>query len=1071
MDDYQKQYDKLNPEQQNAVSCIEGPVLVVAGPGTGKTQLIGMRVANILKTTDTNPSNILCLTFTNKASKNMKDRLLKLAGPTARKVSVKTFHSFSAEIMNQYPEHFWNGATLTTAPDTVQLEIIQDILAKLPPDNPLALKFAGKYTSINPVLKAIQLTKDAGLTPGKLRALINANLAYIDVVEPQMTDILSQTLGYKKLPDIQIAISNLPDQPIDKLISPLKSLKTVITDSLAVAIELDEGTNKTTNTGKWKSKWIKSINGQRGMHDERKRNNWWLELATVYEQYRNNLHERGYYDYSDMLIEVIYQMEHNPELLADIQERYNYVMIDEFQDSNYAQLRLAHLVADHESANGRPNIMVVGDDDQSIYGFNGAELNNMLFLEETYEDVTEIVLTKNYRSNQAVIDASEKIIQQASDRLTTRRPHLDKKLQSAKEKRQGDIAHYIYPTREHQLNEVVKQIKAYRKKDSSCSIAVLARGNESLRNLSAILLQNDLPVSYEQQNNILDFEVIKQVITLANLVAAIQDNSKEQVNALLATTLRHPMWQINPSSLWQLAVQTKDKDWLQTMSNSSDKTLEDIASHLFWLASQADHQPITLVIEYIIGLRPGENYTSPIREYFASKKYIDNEYLSALSALQLLRQLVRDFSQGSNPTLRDFINFIDINTANNKIISDQSPFVSASDAIELYSVHKAKGLEFDIVFVIDAIEDNWKPKASRQLPPANLPLQPPMETDDDYARLLFVATTRAKHTVIATSYDLDHASKEVSPASLLRGMTEPTVSNVDYTTEQTVELLEQFLRWPRLSHTEEKEFLKGKLEHFSINVTNLLNFLDVSRGGPSYFFERNILRLPEAKTGPLSLGTAVHETLEFAQKLVNKDTFNLSQVIDEFYTILSKEYLPELEQKRLREQGILLLNSFFDMYSLPKGSKPEQRLKAVRLDKAVIDGKLDRVDELSEKLVIVDYKTGKPLSSFDTTNKAQVIKAWRQKTQLIFYALLAQNHPLFGQSKQIEGQMIFVQAESAKNLIREYTPTQQEIDKLQNIIEVVWDKVKQLDLPDTSDYSPDIEGIQKFETDLLLGKI
>ena len=118
---------KLNPEQQKAVDAIDGPVLVIAGPGTGKTQLLSMRVAKILESTDTAPQNILCLTFTNKAAQNMRERLFKLIGPTAYKVSVHTFHSFSADIMNKNPDHFWNGASLSVVPDAVQLEIIKYI--------------------------------------------------------------------------------------------------------------------------------------------------------------------------------------------------------------------------------------------------------------------------------------------------------------------------------------------------------------------------------------------------------------------------------------------------------------------------------------------------------------------------------------------------------------------------------------------------------------------------------------------------------------------------------------------------------------------------------------------------------------------------------------------------------------------------------------------------------------------------------------------------------------------------------------------------------------------------------
>ena len=140
---FDEAYKNLNAAQKKAVDTIDGPVLVIAGPGTGKTQLLSTRVANILKKTDTDARSILCLTFTNKAATNMRERLQKLTDGEAAHVHVKTFHSFASEIMNNYGQYFWNGANLTSAPDAVQLAILESIFEKLPLDNPYASKFYG----------------------------------------------------------------------------------------------------------------------------------------------------------------------------------------------------------------------------------------------------------------------------------------------------------------------------------------------------------------------------------------------------------------------------------------------------------------------------------------------------------------------------------------------------------------------------------------------------------------------------------------------------------------------------------------------------------------------------------------------------------------------------------------------------------------------------------------------------------------------------------------------------------------------------------------------------------------
>ena len=242
MGKFEDEYKKLNAAQREAVDAVDGPVLVVAGPGTGKTQLLSVRVANILQKTDADAANILCLTFTVKAALNMRERLLQLIGPSSRSVTVRTFHSFAADIMNQYPDYFWEGAHLGVAPDAVQLEMVQDILASLPLDNPLASTFAGAFTALGDVQQALKLAKEAGLTPDELRKIIEQNNKYIDVIEPQLVDILTPTLSVKQLSKLQSSVEGLPAQklPAGSLLLPLDA---VIKESFKCSpLQADEGT-------------------------------------------------------------------------------------------------------------------------------------------------------------------------------------------------------------------------------------------------------------------------------------------------------------------------------------------------------------------------------------------------------------------------------------------------------------------------------------------------------------------------------------------------------------------------------------------------------------------------------------------------------------------------------------------------------------------------------------------------------------------------------------------------------------------------------------------------------------
>lgn len=1068
MNAFSEAYNSLNDAQKQAVDAIDGPLLVLAGPGSGKTQLLSTRVTNILKITDTDPSNILCLTFTNKAAINMQGRVANLTGG-AFGVVVKTFHGFAAELMNTYPEHFWNGARLQIAPDAVQLETIQNILKQLPLDNPLALKFAGKFTSGKDVMNGLKLAKEAGLTPEKLEALIKANLAYIDSIELALIKALTPPLKYKSLNDILEAVKALPEQGISTNLEPLVSLKTVLLESLEFALEQDAPTSKTTHTGKWKSKLLQTVDGEKGMYQERKRNHWWLALAEVYTKYRDELHSRSYYDYADMIIESITQLEAQPDMRADVQERFRYVLIDEFQDTNAAQLRVAHLVADHYANAGNPNLMVVGDDDQSIYKFNGAELNNMLSFERSYPKCQKIVLTENYRSTQSILDTATKVITKASDRLVYRDPSLQKTLTASNPTiGKSNIRHEVYQTQDEELSAVAKYI-AKRRKASKQSIAVLARGHSSLRSLAGLLLNIDVPVAYEEQNNILEHQAVVEIYTIAALLCAINGGDVEQSNALLSQTLRHPVWQQSPENLWKMAIANRRSgNWLNYCLNSKVDSQRTTAQWLLWLAKESTNQPLLTTIEHIIGLRAGQHLTSPIRGYYIDQQTISTDYLHALSAIRLLLHTTQEYStQLEAASLQDFVSYIQLQNDNKQVIADESSFVSGHNPVELLSVHKAKGLEFDEVIIIDAIANNWQPRSGQRKSPINLPLQPPLDDMDDYIRLMFVAMTRAKQHLLVTSFCEDTSGGEVAPSPLLHEVM-TTTKQPKLPDNQLIEILERQLSWPELSTTNAKLALSREIDNFSLSASALLNFLDVSRGGPEVFVQKHLLSLPAAKNPQMAFGSSIHSSLEYAQSLVNQDSFNLPGVLEHFSAVLQKQFLSVSEFDRYNQHGKDLLSQLFNnkYLQLTKGSRAELRFSDITYNSARLNGSIDRLDSSGDEILITDYKTGSPLSSLNTKDKTKLVTAWRHRYQLIFYAVLLEQSGQY-KNKNISTQMMYIEAPDPKHIVRTYTPTEQDKQHMQQLISAVWQLVKNYNLPDVSKYSRDYDGIIKFEEDLL----
>lgn len=1064
MQSFEDSYKSLNVEQKRAVDYIDGPLLVVAGPGTGKTQLLSLRAAQILNKTDTDPSSILCLTYTNKAAINMKERLLSLIGQSANKITVKTFHSFANEIIDSYPEYFWNGASLKPIPETRQLEIVEDILSNLPLDNPLAMKFSGKYTQVKPVIDAIALSKEAGLTPEKLRTILLTNIAYINSIEETLVEILNDRLTEKQYPTIINKIDALPEMNIEESLSPLKPLDIVLKDSFHHAIN-EKIAGKSKAVSDWKAKWVQTINGQKGMYSERKHNSWWLNFCDVYEDYQKKSQDQGFMDISDIIIETIQALETHADLKADVQERYSYVMIDEFQDTNLAQSRLSRLVAEHHSNEGRPNIMAVGDDDQTIYRFQGAELNNMREFVNMYS-AEVIVLTKNYRSTQAILDNSKKVIEHAESRLVNLMAGLSKNLESTNNQK-GDIKQITYYSETQQYYEIVELVKHY---STQGSVAVLARYNDSLTSAVPFFRENNIDINFEQQRNLFDDDVVKLLIQIMGAIKYLHSGDELNSDALIAELIKHEVWGIEPRDLWGIAIANKKrKSWLNTMLDIENEKINEIAHWLLWISTFANREPATITIEYILGLKETNNFTSPIFNYLKQKDVL----LESLSAVNKFIQMGYEYG-GNKSTLIDFYNIIGRLISNDKSVHDENIYVSKSTNIHFLSVHKAKGLEFDSVIIIDAIEKDWSPSSSRtkRTPPINLPLQKSGDNMDDYARLMYVAMTRAKKNIVVTNYKNSGDGKEHLSSTLLSDFVEAEIHENPTKVDAEKQLIAK-LAWPRLKPNDEFEMLRDRLSEYQLSATDLTTFLNVVDGGPQSFFETKLLRLPSPHVSIFSFGTAMHEAMEVGQKNATDKKLDLGIIISAFEKALSNEPMENSEYVRYLKHGADVLTRILKdfEFEFDVNAKPEEKISISTKEGARLTGTIDVLHQDSSNIWFDDYKTGEPLKSLDPNLKTDAEKKWRIRTQIIFYYILL-NESKFTRSKNVTGaNVIYLEAEYKKDMILTYTPKEEEISILIKVIPKVWEHIQNLNFPDTSHYNKDYSGIKQFTEDLINGLI
>jgi DNA helicase-2/ATP-dependent DNA helicase PcrA len=425
---FKDSYNSLNLEQKQAVDQIDGPVLVVAGPGTGKTQLLSTRVANILQKTDTNPEEILCLTFTDAASYNMRQRLEKIIGKTAFKVKVHTFHNLGSEIISQNPEYFFFGLDFEPSDELGQISVLQKILQKADLNNPLQIKDPdGNWVYLKDIKSAISDLKMNGLNPENFLENLKITHSFLSHFATPLKELFAvsnikklKLENFLQIHSLASKICSLPEFK-DALISKSFCLE------VAELAESEEFFKQ--NIKAFRDSWCKKDDQNNYQLKDLLAKEKQLALQQIYAEYQQGLRREYLYDFNDMILEVIEVLQKFPELRFEYQEKFLYFLVDEFQDTNAAQMKLLSLLINSEINENKPNILVVGDDDQAIYKFQRATLQNILDFKTNFDDVKIITLTKNYRSGQEILDFAHNIVENAQIRLS-KIENLPKKLVS-----------------------------------------------------------------------------------------------------------------------------------------------------------------------------------------------------------------------------------------------------------------------------------------------------------------------------------------------------------------------------------------------------------------------------------------------------------------------------------------------------------------------------------------------------------------------------------------------------------------------------------------------------------------
>ena len=1097
--DFNTRYAKLNDNQRQAVDYIHGSLLVIAGPGTGKTELLSMRTAQILKQTDTLPNSILCLTFTESGATNMRQRLRQIIGEDAYKIAIHTFHSFGTEIINQHREYFFRGADAQPVDELTQYQIISGILEELDWRNPLSAKNNGEFVYIKDLIRIISEFKQSGLTPSELRAIIEDNQSTIAEIAPDIQQVFSAKISKKTIEmfaPIAEKIANLaaknPDEKNSKLPASITPYANVLALSIVHATQeaLDENSTKPLTA--WKSKWCeKNANGEFVLKDFTAAEK--LSAAIdVYEKYVNILSERSLFDYDDMILSVIQACESHPELRANLQEQFQFIMVDEFQDTNLAQLRLLFNLTSENDDN--PNIMAVGDDDQAIFSFQGADVGNIQRFRQHYHDPKIIVLTDNYRSAENILSSARDVITQGADRLENTIDGLSKQLTAHANSEGSKVEIQEFSSVGEERAGIAKQIAELIKNgEKPENITIIARHHKELIEILPHLYKENLFVNYERHDDILEQDIIQILDKLARTVVAISQNNLDVANSLLPEITAHPAFGFSALDIWKLSLQAyKNRQlWLENMLANS--VFKEFAEWLLERAKDVPNLPLEEQLDNLLVLtndESGDLQVNSLANFYFSPEKLDKNpeaYLTILESLRTLRQKLRDRITDKNPTLEDFLEFIDLHiSTKTRLTQIRTHASSLSGAINLMTAHKSKGLEFPHVFVIGAIDSAWGEKVrsrSRAIRyPANLQLQPAGSTYDERLRLFFVAMTRAKTTLTMTYSQTNDSGSDTIIASFLTNCTPTIIPTSDDPAEQ-IELAET--DWTtRLTSPiipELKDLLAPALETYKLSATHLNNFLDVSRGGPQNFLLNNLLHFPSAKNSAAAYGTAIHSSLQQAHCSFSADHQlpSTEQILQFFQKSLESQHLPADDFQLYLDKGKSALIAFLNAKSSDFHDTDLAELdfsnQGVIIDNARLTGKLDVVDidKQNKTIFVTDYKTGKPAHSWKGSADYEKIKLHKYRQQLMFYQLLVEHSRDYGNFTFTGGRLQFVEPDMKTGdiLSLEYAFSSEELTEFTQLIEIIWRKITTLDLPDISGYSADYKGMLQFEKDLLAGEI
>lgn len=896
---------KLNQEQQEAIKFGGGPLLIIAGAGTGKTTVITERIKYLILGKKAKASEILALTFTEKAARGMEERVDISMPYGYTQMWIMTFHSFCDRILRREALHIGLDPRYKLMTEAESIQLLRKNLFKLdlnyfrPLGNPT--KFIGG------MLQHFSRLQDEDVAPSE----------YISWVKKQKSKTSEEKIEVEK----------------------------------------------------------------------------WEELAKVYKQYDELKVKESLMDFGDLIVKTLKLFRDRPNVLAEYKKQFKYLLVDEFQDTNYAQNELVKLLVGKTG-----NVTVVGDDDQSIYKFRGAAVSNIIQFRKNFPKTKIVVLTKNYRSTQEILDRSYDLIQfNNPDRLEVVEK-IDKKLKSQVAK-DGEEIEFIHSDRvENESDLIAKKVETLISENKSLKFrdfAILVRANNHAEPIMRAFSRHGIPYQFLGPGRLFKQPEIVDLIAYLKVLYNFEDS------VAFYRVLSNDYFDIPGRDIAAMGNYARryNKNLFEAAENISqifvtDKTketinklLEIIKKHLNLVKKETAGQLLYYYLENTGLLRKLLSPDSPEAERRARNisKFFDK-----------LKTYEVDHEDATVPAVVDWLDL--------SMELGESPLATDTDwteinAVNILTAHSAKGLEFPVVFLVNLVAQRFPTAERREQIPIPEQLIKELLPVGDYhleeeRRLFYVGMTRAKEKLIFTAADYygeGKREKKLSPY-IFEALGDRAVGSEHAAAEHQ-----------QLSFLDYKEPLLpvNVAESMPIHIDYLsYSQIETFKTCPLHYKLKYIYKLPTPPSASQSFGTSMHATLKnFYDEIASgkKPTDKL------FYELLEKNWVKEgyssiKHEKDFFEKGKLYLAGFlkqgFNPKNLPVVMEQPFTVPVDDGRPLKVGGKIDRVDILPDGTIeIIDYKTGANLPTQKDVDK---------NLQLSFYALAASRIPMepFGKSPE-----------------------------------------------------------------------